>query len=451
MLNEFLLAAYKDTQTKLATRQLVDKLKAFDLDDLVALANGDPTAKLAYCDGPSCDGPQSWLDKYKGSPLFEKAVALEKALLEADAASDAKRTEERESDRVVDDQRDALRMQKRMLDLDLALEQEGGAAAAASPEPAVPAAPAAPEVPPVAEQAPPVAVKAAAVGTFLPEARSTRDTVHPESRQGAGALGDYSVDPSETVTEGLQVNKTAAVRVAAADAAGRLFAKTAAASDPNAFYEEVIKKYPQFAGKKKVAAEDFTDSEQLRMALANHLHQAKVEEAYPKLTRLRNAATVGGTRALKGGLLGGLAGAGLAARSGGNFDPVIPLTGAALGGLSGLLAGGVTGALMRPGKAERQKAEPLRSVLDEYHATAAPTKQAGIAGSLLQGVKTLGTGAKTLATSAHAAGGMPQVAKSFGNVAKNFAQKNPLAATGIAAGAAGLGGMALGRATAPNH
>lgn len=452
MLNEFLLAAYTDTQTKLANRQLVDKLKAFDLDDLVALANGDPTAKLAYCDGSS-----DWLDKYKGSSLFDKAVALEKALLEADAAADAKRTEERESDRTIDGQRDALRMQKRMLDLDLALEQEGGAAA---PAPAVPADPAAEQTP----VQPAVEVKAAAVGTFIPEARSTRDTVHPDARQGNGQLGDYSVDPSETVVS----------KVAAADAAGRLLAKTAFAGfdtpeeaqaatrqhldkaaaapkqDPRAFYEDVIKRYPQLAGKKKeAAAEQYADSESLRMALANHMHQAKLEESHPVQTRLRNA----GMGALKGGLVGGLAGGALSLASG-RFDPEAVLGGAALGGTTGLL----TGPFRRPGKAERQKAAPLRSVLDEYHATAAPTKEAGIGSSLMQGMKSLGTGARTLgagaknlATTAHAAGGMPQVAKSFGGVAKNFAQKNPLAATGIAAGAAGLGGMALGRATAPNR
>ena len=217
MLNEFLKVAYRLEQQKTASRQLVDKLKGFDITDLIALADGDPTAKLAYIDS---DGPQSWLDKYKGSPLFSKAVELEKALLEADAASDSKRTEERESDRELETQRDSLRMQKRMLDLDLALEQEGGAAGAV------------PEVPveqtPAPAQ-PAVEVKSAsAVGTLIPEARSTRDTIHPERAQGAGA-GDYNMDPSATVTEGLQVNKTAAVKVTMADAVGRVLAKEAGA------------------------------------------------------------------------------------------------------------------------------------------------------------------------------------------------------------------------------
>lgn len=126
MLDAFLRVALKQEQTKTASRQLTDKLKEFPLDELIALANGDPTSKLAYC-GETCgpEGPQSWLDKYKGSALFDKAVQLEKQLLEADASADAKRDEERAADREVDAQRDALRMQKRMLDLDLALEQEG--------------------------------------------------------------------------------------------------------------------------------------------------------------------------------------------------------------------------------------------------------------------------------------------------------------------------------------
>jgi hypothetical protein len=556
MLNEFLLAAYKDNQTKLANRQLVDKLKAFDLDDLVALANGDPTAKLAsYCDGPS-DGPQSWLDKYKGSPLFEKAVELEKSLLEADAAADAKRTEERESDRTMDDQRDALRMQKRMLDLDLALEQEGGAAAAASPEPAVPATPEAP-----VEQAPSQTAvevkqagyisnllgneanraqmtaavhtalgsgaqnvqraveradklsgktlkarlgtagvlgaaaglgsaahkkKEAAVGAFISEARSTRDTVHPEARQGNGQLGDYSVDPSETVTEGLQVSKTAAVsKVVAADAAGRLFAKSASvdlsgvkqlakdrisgmqtliepqvrgasaianrvlgektsATDPQAFYEEVIKRYPHLAGKKKEAATQgtagFANPDELRLAIAVLNRQAAQAEQHPVRSRIHQGLAGAGVGALGGAAVGSM-GAGLVDPSG--YSPAL----AGLGAGVGALGGGIYGATRKPGAGTRRDANNLQQLLQHYEAT----KQAGIAGSLLQGVKTLGSNAKNLATTAHAAGGMPQVAKSFGNVAKNFAQANPLAATGIAAGAAGLGGMALGRATAPNR
>lgn len=526
MLNEFLQAAYNANQVKVANRQLIDRFKQFSIEDLRAFVEGDPLSKLAYCcDGPSV-GAETWLDKYKGSPLFEKAVALEKAMLEADAAADAKRSDEREADRSMEDQRDSIRMQKRMLDLDLALEQSG---AAPAPPPSSPVPAQAPEA---AAGAPAVEVKAAAVGALIPEARSTRDVVHAEPRQGAGALGDYAVSPSETVTEGLQVNKTAEVRVRTADAVGRLLAKTATV--------------PGFA------------DELSRLALL-HGGAAGAGGGYLQGRRAGElgigGALSGGLGATSGSYLGGLLGQGLgigatrllahtpvSSEALQAVMPVLRAAGAVGGGALGFHAGTAgqrqhiadtkkkeeakkqkqasvdktaishtriiqavkhTPQLGRLNKAFEHGVEVLGkkapgAVIDQADTLAQAAaarlgggdwkrklvgmnalrkaaevtpnspqafyeevvrkypklgkkKEAGIAGSLMQGMKTLGTGAKNLATTAHAAGGMPQVVSSFGNVAKNFAQRNPLAATGIAAGAAGLGGMALGRATAPGR
>ncbi len=141
MLPQYLQIAYRQSKQKEASDALVAKLKLLPLDDLKKLASGEVPEKLScLSDGPS--GPREWIDKFKGTPLFEQAVGIERALLEFDATQTAQRKQEQ----ALWSQRDALNMQKRMLDLDLALLGEGGAPgpgpAAAAPAPASPIAPA---------------------------------------------------------------------------------------------------------------------------------------------------------------------------------------------------------------------------------------------------------------------------------------------------------------------
>ena len=129
MLDQYLRVAYESTQTKVAHRELIDQLKTLPLEELIKAANGDPTSKLTYTDGPS-DG--QWIDKYKGTPLFEKAIELEKQLLQIDMQENqehaARRAEEKAEEPRTNfyDQRDALKLQQRMLDLELATSQESG-------------------------------------------------------------------------------------------------------------------------------------------------------------------------------------------------------------------------------------------------------------------------------------------------------------------------------------
>ena len=443
MLNEYLLAAYRQDQTKLANSRLHTKLAKFPLADLVALASGDPTAKLAYCGEPcNTDGPQSWLDKYKGSALFDKAVALEKSLLEADAAADAKRDEERAADHDVDAQRDALRMQKRMLDLDLALEQEGAAvdpeakeeqgaqlieqaqaqeaAAGKAGEPHEQAETAAiqqfrkAQAQETAAEGVPAAApvkqaalrsrflkEASAVGALLPETRSLGKVPASDQTQGAGA-GEYAREPSEIVTGGLQVDKVATVKQALSH--GRII-QAVRSTPQKGRLAHAFETGVKTLGANKGAVVDQADT--LAQAAAARLKGGNWKRELHTMQALRKAAA----------------------------DKV-----------SALL----------PGKEPGDRQALARQILKEYPDLAAvrrkeaADKVALSVGGLMQGAKALGSSAKGLATSAHAAGGLPQVAKSFGNVARGFAMKRPLAAAGIAAGAAGLGGAALGRATAPS-
>ena len=127
MFEQWLSVAYRQDQEKTASRRMVNQLKQLPMDELFKAASGDSTSKLAYVDGPS-DERDSWIGKYKGSPLFEKAVALEKAILQIDMEENQRRAEENAEPKASSDayeRRDAIKLQQRMLDLDLAMESAG--------------------------------------------------------------------------------------------------------------------------------------------------------------------------------------------------------------------------------------------------------------------------------------------------------------------------------------
>lgn len=201
MLDEFLEVAYTSTTRKQAEYELVGLLQELPGAELRKIAAGTPVAELygyldktAYLDsvcGP--DGqPKTFLDKFKGTPLFEQAVALEQQELQAEMTDMAKRQERRQLNAADDsfyDIRDRLRVQKRLLELELAKQEAG--------------APTAGEVPP------------------------------GEPAQGAGAPGPVPPEGVEAGAGGV-VGKTASKEktahlLAIGDAAGRLMAKTALA------------------------------------------------------------------------------------------------------------------------------------------------------------------------------------------------------------------------------
>ena len=522
MLDAFLKVALRQEQTKTASRQLVDKLKEFPLGDLIALANGDPTAKLAYCDGP--EGPQSWLDKYKGSALFDKAVQLEKQLLEADASADAKRDEERAADREVDAQRDALRMQKRMLDLDLALEQEGSSGDPEAKEE---------QGAQLIEQAqaqeaaagkggePHEQAETAALQQFRQAQAQEAASVPPKAEvKVAGALGNLGQRVKGALQAGADKAKTVGGRVAAGADRGVDLVRGETLGELRSQVKP--SRLPDFLGKRKALAGKIGEEEKkvfrarlgagaAAAAGATGLHSAlkkrpppeklasAVETMIPEARSLRG--TVHPERAQGSGQLGdytnepsGNVSEGLqvnkiaAAKTALSHSRIIQavrhtpqkgrLAHAFESGVKALESnkGSVVdqgdtlaqaaAARLKGGNWKRElnsmqalrkaaslsavlphKKPPVdevalrREVLAEYPDWA---KNAGLGA----GLGTALTGAKNLATTARAAGGLPQVAKSFGNVATGLAKAHPLAATGLAAG---LGGAALGRATAPSR
>jgi len=124
MLDQFLAVAYEKDFEKTASRQMVDKLKSLPTETLLELAGNEKLAWMDGCSPKSVDDPKCWLDMFKGTPLFEQALELERADLQLEQQDIQRRMEEQANNTWT--QRDALRLKKRMLELDLAMQGAGG-------------------------------------------------------------------------------------------------------------------------------------------------------------------------------------------------------------------------------------------------------------------------------------------------------------------------------------
>lgn len=136
MIDEFLRVAYEVETKKQAEYELVGMLEDLPIVELRKLASGTPIAELyaktAYLDSAPCSpdggGPTSFLDKFKDTPLFEQAMALEQEMLQAEAADIQKRMEDNAQPRPWEVM-DQIRLKKRLLELQLAKSQSGAEAA----------------------------------------------------------------------------------------------------------------------------------------------------------------------------------------------------------------------------------------------------------------------------------------------------------------------------------
>jgi hypothetical protein len=199
MLDEFLEVAYVTETKKQATFELVGLLKELPDMELRKLAAGTPIAELyhhldktaAQC-GPDGE-PMSFLDRFKGTALFEQAIALEQQELQAEMTDMQKRQEQRaqrQGEDSIYDQKDRIRVQKRLLELELAKQEGAGgedpnAPPGAAPPPMEPpgAGPAAPAALP---GAPGEAKVAFIIGGTLGAIGGHKKA--PAERKGEGAL-----------------------------------------------------------------------------------------------------------------------------------------------------------------------------------------------------------------------------------------------------------------------
>lgn len=166
MLDHFLKIAYDKSVVQAEQDRVHVLLKQLPVDDLYKLATGDMTKEALFDCAPSGNvgHSDSWIDKFKNTPLFEQAVALEQEeiQLEMDELQKRKeRTLQSQSESNVWDLRDQLRLKKRLLDLQAAQADVTG-------------------------QMPPA----------------------PAEAQGAGALGSETPNPEKTVTAMVQMAET---------------------------------------------------------------------------------------------------------------------------------------------------------------------------------------------------------------------------------------------------
>lgn len=130
MLDLYLEASYGQTKEAEAKERQVDLLKQLPDEVLMKIASGEE--KLAWGGGIAKEGfyhhgrGEQWLDRFKGTPLFEQALQIEQEDLQSEMAQKARRQEQSEGYREEDAQRDDLSIKRKMLDLDLAKHQEGG-------------------------------------------------------------------------------------------------------------------------------------------------------------------------------------------------------------------------------------------------------------------------------------------------------------------------------------
>ncbi len=431
MLDHFLQAAYEQDFTKTAERQLVDKLKTLPTERLLELANDEKLGSFG-CTPMAMGGtpdPKTWLDMFKGTPLFDKALELERADLQLEQQDIQRRMEDQAQDTWT--KRDALRLQKRMLELDLAMEGAGGAEEA--PEQAE-------------EQGVQLLEQAQA------EERAQGEGGEPHEQKEDAAIQQFRKAQSEEAAakakkppapaaqeapaqQPAPAAKTTEVKVATALAVGRLLAKIAEPAPPKG---TSVVEWDKILQGKKTAAEVPLPA---LLGGAMGAHKAVGAGGGPL-----SGAALGAIGAQGGSEIGGDVG-----RVGGHMlakklhlDPVAARN---IGALAGSVGGGVLG---------------FRGMTSHYNkkeeGEKGKKKHAGILGSALTAGKAalpqLGaaaTGAKNLVGTAYKSGGLGQVAKSVGNVAGGFAKANPMAAAGIAAGAAGGAGLLAGRLSKSNQ
>lgn len=127
MLDSFLKVAVRGQMKKQASVRLGELMRKLPWDERVKIASGKSELnKVAYLD--SCTpsgGHESWLDRFKGTPLFDQAIAIEQKDLEQRMADRERRQEQDEAFKVQDASRDELMIQRKLLDLELAKLEAG--------------------------------------------------------------------------------------------------------------------------------------------------------------------------------------------------------------------------------------------------------------------------------------------------------------------------------------
>ena len=173
MLDKFLSSTYRrETATKEKTA-MVESLKKLPNELLAKLASGE--TKLSYISEKMGDEQASWLDKFRGTPLAEQALALEQESISAEMENMQKQQQRRAesaAENSIYDIQDQIRLKKKLLELQLyQLEVQGKNGAATVDNQ---------KKPPVPEAGLP------GNGAMGPEAENSEENMNPVGTPGHG-------------------------------------------------------------------------------------------------------------------------------------------------------------------------------------------------------------------------------------------------------------------------
>jgi hypothetical protein len=193
MLDKYLEVAFQE-QEKTASRdrfvELMMKLPDAELHEMAKTGH----IKVGYFDsgeilGKSDEG-SSWLDHFKGTPLHPQAVALLEEELKMQAADDQQSLVQDQERSQKSQARDQIRLQKRLLELELVKQESAAESAAMPPPPPSPGMGAPPGMGAQGAGAPgDMAPEGAGDGT--PGKFGSIDEMAAAMRKSAGGVGDF--------------------------------------------------------------------------------------------------------------------------------------------------------------------------------------------------------------------------------------------------------------------
>jgi hypothetical protein len=202
MLDAFLEVVYEKEKQASIEEQVVESLMHLPNEELHKIVSGE--VKLAYHDTQG----GCWLDQFKGTDFYQSALDLETQSLELDVQQQQENQAPAEPNPIWKAQ-DAIRVQKRMLELDMRKQEAGMADAGGGeelPEPEEPIE----EPPPVEEPVEQEAAKAAAVNEFasargalvIEAMRKEANEQLPPSMRAGKAVGKTWLGPASAVIGG---------------------------------------------------------------------------------------------------------------------------------------------------------------------------------------------------------------------------------------------------------
>lgn len=425
MLEEWLEVSMEHEKKAQAGARLTTAMEALPTDVLHSIVKGEE--KLAYVEGER-DG--EWLDRFKGTPLFNQALEICKAELQCTMERNQQRAEERatmdarrdtmDARRDENDaKRDELNVRKQMLNLELASLEQGGEQAGDIAEDIVEDAGGTPEEADEAEDEAEDAV-----------------TESPEAAEAAAAAAEPEPNPPKPTSTQVSV-KQAASTMRAVRRAGELLSGSKARA-LNRTAGKYVSSAEGHAAKafnpKTVGAEPM---KHFRLAEG----RARKGKQLTGKAIMEGSKSLG-TQAAAAGAIG--TGAALATKNKqASVGKALLREGKEALGPKNLLPVGVglLGASLLASKKEKKAQVDQVQLVKNALAAAALRGLASAAGKgLMSAGKTLRAGAPKV-QKAFQHGGLQGAAKSVGRQGLQFAQKHP----GAAAGAAGLGaGYLLG-------